>query len=98
MSRVVIPVVNWVVALADAVRNADDQTVIVVNTEEKKELALRAANRFGKTVIVEVETNILPQSGPYTIEELVRPVGRSECPRCYKSVGGEVPCPNCGGH
>lgn len=98
MNRVVIPSNNWHIAIAEAIRNANNQTVIVVDTEEKKELVLRAAHRLGKTVTVEIETNTtLPQPGPYTLEELLRPVGRSQCPRCYESNCGQIPCPYCGG-
>lgn len=55
MNRVVIPSINWSGALADAVRNADSETIIVVDAEDKKELAFRSARRFGKTVTVEVQ-------------------------------------------
>jgi len=55
MERVVIPSGNWTMALADAIENAGPDTVIVVNTDAKKELGLSAAERMGKEVTIEVE-------------------------------------------
>lgn len=54
-NRVTIPEANWHIALADAVRNSVDSTVIVVNSEAKKDLALIAAERMNKQITVEVE-------------------------------------------
>ena len=48
MRRVVIPSVNWYLELAEAVKNAHPEMIIVVNSEAKKGLALIAAERMGK--------------------------------------------------
>ncbi len=54
IDRIVIPQVNWHIELINCVRNAVDSTVIVVDTEAKRELALRTAQRMDKQVTVEV--------------------------------------------
>lgn len=54
-NRIIIPKANWHIALAGAVRNAVDSTIIVVDSEAKKELALSAAERMNKQITVEIE-------------------------------------------
>ncbi len=54
-NRITIPAVNWHIALANAVRDAGPDTVIVVDSEAKKDLANIAAERMGKQVTVEIE-------------------------------------------
>ncbi|MDP3769343.1 MAG: hypothetical protein Q8R40_00170 [bacterium] len=58
MNRIVIPHSDWSTALVEAVRNADGKTIIIVDTEVKKLLGLRAADRFHKTVTIEVQNRI----------------------------------------
>ena len=53
--RIEIPSVNWHMAIADAIKEANEPTVLVVNTEAKKELALSAAERIGKKHLITVE-------------------------------------------
>ncbi len=55
MKRVEISKVNWTSSLADAVRESDAETTIVVHSDAQRELALRAAQRMNKTISVEVE-------------------------------------------
>ncbi len=68
MNRVVVSsdTRDWHIALARALSNADAQTVIVVDTEAKKELALRSAGRAGKVVNVEVGTSPRTASSLHT--------------------------------
>ncbi|MCK9351444.1 MAG: hypothetical protein WCT49_02370 [Candidatus Paceibacterota bacterium] len=54
MKRVQVPANNWGVELAKIIKTADDDTVIVVKSDAQKELALRAANRLGCNITVEV--------------------------------------------
>ncbi len=55
MKRVEISQVNWTSSLADAVRESDAETTIIVHSDAQRELALRAAQRMGKTISVEVK-------------------------------------------
>lgn len=57
-NRIKIPSKNWHLELAIALRHADENTVIIVDSEEKRGLALRAAGRTGKTIRVEVEAEV----------------------------------------
>ena len=54
MKRVEIPASDWHIALADAVRKADDETIIVVSDIYQENLAHSAAERMGKRVKVEI--------------------------------------------
>jgi hypothetical protein len=53
--RIEIPSVNWHMAIANAIKEASEPTVLVVNTEAKKELALSAAERMGKKDLIQVK-------------------------------------------
>jgi len=53
--RIEIPSANWHMAIADAIEEANEPTVLVVNTEAKKELALSAAESMGKKELITVE-------------------------------------------
>ena len=55
MKRVIIPTVNWYIALSDAVKEADAETVLVVDTKTKAGLVWIASERSGKTVNVVIE-------------------------------------------
>lgn len=54
MKEITLPAGDWHIALAEAVKQADARTLIVVDTEAKAALAKRAADRMGKSVNVEV--------------------------------------------
>lgn len=54
-NRVRIPVANWPRFLAEAIKSAQPGTVIVVDDDAKRELALEAAQDMGKQISVEVE-------------------------------------------
>jgi hypothetical protein len=46
---------NWTLDLANEIRSAEDGDKIVVDSLAKKDLAIRAANRLGKILIIEVK-------------------------------------------
>ena len=54
MKRVEIPYANWHIALANAIKASDNETIIVVRSEAMKDLALRAADRMGKEISLEI--------------------------------------------
>jgi len=53
--RVIIPTNNWDIALETAVEEADDVTVLVVDTEAKADLIRLRLNPTGKTVKIVIE-------------------------------------------
>lgn len=50
---------DWPTSLAAAVKQADDHTIIAVDTSEKAAVAHAAAARLGKTVRVEVHSDFI---------------------------------------
>ena len=54
-SKIVIPVVDWHLALAYAIKNSVEETVIVVANAAMKEQGEKAASRMGKMVKFEIE-------------------------------------------
>ena len=55
--KIIIPLGNWPMAIVEALDRADDEITLVVDDEDKRELVLRAAQRMGKRVTVEVVTH-----------------------------------------
>ncbi len=55
MKRVEISTTNWTSSMANAVRESDAETTIVVHSDAQRELALRTAKRLGKIISVEVK-------------------------------------------
>jgi len=83
--RIRIPATNWTIHLADAIENATPDMVIVVSCQAQKELAERASQRMGKSIVVEVgETEIASEN---------------TCPKCggkVQSIGkGSYSCLDC---
>ena len=56
--RIRIPAGNWHLHLADAIEHATEGMVIIVSSDAQKQLAERASQRMGKSVVVEVEEPI----------------------------------------
>lgn len=54
MKKVVIPPGNWTTALVNAITHSDSKTIIVVENESQKSLALSAAKRMNKRITLEV--------------------------------------------
>ena len=54
---IIIPLEDYSMAIANAIEEASESTVLIVDTEAKKELALIAAKRMGKEdlIVVEIE-------------------------------------------
>ena len=59
--RIRIPAGNWHLHLADAIEHATEGMVIIVSSDAQKQLAERASQRMGKSVVVEVEEEITTQ-------------------------------------
>jgi hypothetical protein len=76
MKEVITPAIGWHIALAAAIRDADDNTVLIVDTEEKANLAELAVARMGKTVPVvwRFSAHSLPVSDA---DDTVIPVSRA---------------------
>jgi len=59
MARIVIPqsipLFDWHMALAKAIKDSQPGDVIVVYNDHERQLAERAASRMNKTVVFEVE-------------------------------------------
>lgn len=54
MKELVVQNEGWCFAIIDGIREADEETLIVVDSEDKKELVLLTAKHLGKKVKVEV--------------------------------------------
>ena len=54
---IIIPLEDYSMAIANAIEEASESTVLIVDTEAKKELVLIAAKRMGKEdlIVVEIE-------------------------------------------
>jgi len=54
---IIIPSEDYNMAIANAIEEASEPTVLIVDTEAKKELALIAAKRMGKEdlIVAEIE-------------------------------------------
>lgn len=54
MKEITIPDASWAYALAKAIAAADSETIILVGSADKAEIARLAAERLGKTITVEI--------------------------------------------
>lgn len=54
MARIVIPAEDWAKTLGEALMHADDNTIIVVDSAAKRDMALIAIRRLGKKVQIEI--------------------------------------------
>lgn len=56
MARIVIPAKDWAKVLGEVLMHADDDTIIIVDSVAKRDLALIAIRRLGKKVQIEIAT------------------------------------------
>lgn len=62
-NEIIIPTADWHTAIADAINGSTEPTVLVVDTDAKKELALIAADRLGKRDNITVRVAIPETEG-----------------------------------